>query len=78
MFGANGFVSADTKYILLNNLFPFAVMSLSALGFFKKLPSLKNVPLRLFLQATGYMIVFILCIIFIVSSTYNPFLYFRF
>ena len=78
MFGANGFASADTKYLLLNNLFPLAVMSLSAFGFFKKLPTLKNVPLRLFLQAAGYMLVFVLCIIFIVSSTYNPFLYFRF
>ena len=78
MFGANGFVSADTGYLLRNNIFPFAVMSLSALGFFKKLPTLKNVPLRLAFQAAGYIVVFILCIVFIVSSTYNPFLYFRF
>ena len=78
MFGANGYASADTKYLLLNNIFPFAVMSLSALGFFKKLPTLKNVPLRLTFQAAGYIIVFVLCIVFIVSSTYNPFLYFRF
>ncbi len=78
MFGANGFASDNTAYLLLNNIFPFAVMSLSALGFFKKLPTLRNVPLRLAFQAVGYMAVFILCIVFVVSSTYNPFLYFRF
>ena len=78
MFGSNGFASDSTAYLLLNNMFPFAVMSLSALGFFKKLPTLRNVPLRLAFQAAGYIAVFLLCIVFIVSSTYNPFLYFRF
>lgn len=78
MFGANGFASSQTEYLLANNLFPFFVMSLSALGFFKKLPTLKSVPLRLTVQAAGYIVIFILCIVFIVSSTYNPFLYFRF
>lgn len=78
MFGAHGFASDNTLYTLKSNIFPFAVMSLSALGFFKKLPTLKNPAAKLTMQAFGYMLVFILCIIFIVSSTYNPFLYFRF
>ncbi len=78
MFGANGFAGDSTLYTLKTNLFPFAVMSLSALGFFKKLPTLKNQAMKLTVQAVGYLLVFILSIVFIVSSTYNPFLYFRF
>ena len=76
-FGA-GLFDGQTKYILLSNLFPFAVMSCSALGVFRKFPKIQSSSLRLSVQAIGYAAVFILCIVFLVSETYNPFLYFRF
>lgn len=78
MFFAHGLFDADTKYLLLANIFPFAIMTCSALGGFKKFPKVKNTTVRLSLNAVGYAIVFVLCIVFLVSETYNPFLYFRF
>ena len=78
MFGANGFVDADTKYYLLSNILPFTVMAFSALGAFKKFPKFKSSTARLVSHAAGYAVVFLLCVIFLVSDTYNPFLYFRF
>ena len=76
-FGA-GFADGATGYYLLSNLFPFAVMSFSALGVFRKFPVAKNNNLRLLFQAVGYAAVFALCMVCLVSDSYNPFLYFRF
>ncbi len=78
MVGAGGFWDGSAWYLLMSNLFPFAVMACSALGCFRKFPKLKNANLRLALQAVGYAAVFALCIVSLVSDTYNPFLYFRF
>ena len=78
MVGAGGIFDGTTRYVIFSNLFPFAVMSCSALGYFRKFPKLKNANVRLALQAVGYAAVFVLCIVSLVSDTYNPFLYFRF
>ena len=78
MIGTGGLFDGTTSYVLRSNFFPFAVMCCSALGFFRKFPKLKNANVRLALQAVGYAAVFILCVVSLVSDTYNPFLYFRF
>ena len=78
MVGFGGLWDSTTGYLLLSNLFPFAVMTCSALGYFRKFPKLRNANVRLALQAVGYAAVLVLCIVSLVSDTYNPFLYFRF
>ncbi len=78
MIGTGGLWDSATGYLLLSNLLPFAVMSCSALGYFRKFPKLRNSNVRLALQALGYAAVFALCVVSLVSDTYNPFLYFRF
>ena len=78
MIGTGGLFDGSTLYLLRSNFFPFAVMCCSALGFFRKFPKLKNANVRLALQAAGYAVVFALCVVSLVSDTYNPFLYFRF
>ena len=78
MVGFGGLWDGDTWYLLMSNLFPFAVMTCSALGYFRKFPKLRNANVRLALQAVGYAAVLALCVVSLVSDTYNPFLYFRF
>ena len=79
MFGGGaGLTDANTVFLLCSNIFPFAVMSLCALGAFQKFPKLKNERAHLAVQAMGYAAVFVLCVACLVSDSYNPFLYFRF
>ena len=78
MIGTGGLFDGTTAFVLRSNFFPFAVMCCSALGFFRKFPKLKDANIRLALQAVGYAAVLILCVVSLVSETYNPFLYFRF
>lgn len=80
MFGlfGNGFIDESAKYLLSNNAFSIAVMSLSAVGVFAALPRIKNFRFNITVMSVGYMAIFILCIIYLISETYNPFLYFRF
>ena len=79
MFGGGaGLTDSNTVFLLCSNIFPFAVMSLCALGAFQKFPKLKNERAHLAVQAMGYAAVFALCVACLVSDSYNPFLYFRF
>ncbi len=80
MFGTagNAFVDNDARYLLSNYAFPMVFMSLSALGAFSAIPRLKNYKTNITTLVVGYLGIFILCIIYLISETYNPFLYFRF
>jgi hypothetical protein len=78
MVGVGVLLDGDTLYLLISILFPCAVMTCSALGYFRKFPKLRNANVRLALQAVGYAAVLALCVVSLVSDTYNPFLYFRF
>lgn len=80
MFGTagNGFFDSTAKYLLSTHLFPIVFMSLSAFGAFSNLPRTKNFKTNLIILCAGYLGIFILCIIYLISETYNPFLYFRF
>ena len=80
MFGTagNAFIDNDARYLLSNYAFPMVFMSLSALGAFSAIPRLKNYKTNITTLVVGYLGIFILCIIYLISETYNPFLYFRF
>ncbi len=80
MFGAygNSILDSTGEYLLSENLFPITLMVLCATGFFAALPRIKNFRFNIALMSVGYMCIFILCIIYLISETYNPFLYFRF
>lgn len=79
MFGFGGALIDDGgKYYLSSYLIPLVIMALSAFGAYRDMPTVKNKALRFFLQSVIYIIVFILSVVFLVSDSYNPFLYFRF
>ena len=80
MFGAgeNVFFDSTAKYLLSTHAFPMIFMSLSAFGLFSHLPRTKNFKVNVSVLCIGYMIIFALCVIYLISETYNPFLYFRF
>ncbi len=80
MFGFSGseFIDETAKYIFSNNGFGMIFMSLSAFGAFSQLPRFKNFKYNVSLMSVGYLMIFILCVIYLISETYNPFLYFRF
>lgn len=80
MFGlfGNSFIDENAKYLISVNIFSVSVMCLSAAGVFAALPRIKNFRFNITVMSVGYMAIFILCIIYLISETYNPFLYFRF
>lgn len=78
MFGANGLVDENTLYYLSSYIVPLIITSLSAFGVFRYLPLPQDKTKKLALQSAGYIAVFIVCIVCLVSESYNPFLYFRF
>ena len=79
MFGAgSALTDANAKYLLFNNL-PLIILGIfCALPIYRNLT--RNTDSRLLNAAkvVAYPVLFALCVIFIVSETYNPFLYFRF
>lgn len=80
MFCLNGnpLYNEQSVYYLTGCIFPLALMSLSAFGVYDRIPKLKNHYLRTLLNGILYLGIFLLCVVYLVSSTYNPFLYFRF
>ncbi len=79
MFGfGGGFMDDTSLYYLKSYFLPLVIMSLSAFGVYRFIPRPKKIEKRFVLQSVGYLAIFVLCIICLVSDTYNPFLYFRF
>ncbi len=80
MFGfyGNSLTDSTAEYLLSENIFSLAVMILCATGVFAALPRIKNFRFNIAIMSVGYTAVYILCIIYLISETYNPFLYFRF
>ncbi len=75
----NGLLSADAMPLVLSYL------PLIAVGWFMSMPVARKVILKVFsvkggwfLQALACVVVIVLCVASLVSSSYNPFLYFRF
>ena len=79
LFGmGGGFIDNQAKFLLTENLFAIFAMSLSAVGVFDMISTREETRVYKALKSAMYFIIFILCIAYLVSETYNPFLYFRF
>lgn len=77
-FSDTAFMDSTAKYLLSTNAFPIIFMSLSAFGAFSNLPRTKSFKINVTVLSVSYLVIFILSIIYLISETYNPFLYFRF
>ena len=77
-FGNGSFIDSQAMYLLSENAFPIFAMGLSAVGVFEMTSTREETRVYKALKCVVYLVIFILCITFLVSETYNPFLYFRF
>ena len=79
MFGTGaGAVDAQSKYLLTSNILPVLVGAFCATPIYKTILSKFNQNTVSRLKLAAFPLLFILCIVFMISETYNPFLYFRF
>lgn len=67
-----GIVNAETGYLLLQNGVLLILLTLASVGAFKRLNE------KLEKSCLWYLLVFVLAVAYLVDSSYNPFLYFRF
>lgn len=74
----NAFYDEGAAYLISGAGLSVIIMSLSAFGFFEKMPRVKNYRLNVIIMSVGYTAVFLLSLAYLISETYNPFLYFRF
>ena len=74
----NGFTDSQSAYYLSSYGFAIVAMALSSFGFFDSMPKLVSRKYYRYLAVAGYTVVLVLCIAYLISETYNPFLYFRF
>ena len=76
-FGGS-FIDSQAKYLLSENVFLILVMSLSATGVFDFVSNVRTGRTKKICESVLYLAIFTLCIAYLISETYNPFLYFRF
>lgn len=80
MFGmlGNPVIDSTGAQLISGAWLSIAVMSLSAFGFFQNMPRSKKFRVNTIGMTAGYLLIFLMCIAYLISETYNPFLYFRF
>lgn len=80
MFLLKGNAASDAQWVYYFRScgFPLLLMSLSAFGVFAGIPKPRNKYLSAVGSVCVYGAVMALCVVCLVSDTYNPFLYFRF
>ena len=76
--GGGGFIDSQAKYLLNENIFAIFAMGLSAAGVYEMISSREETRVYKIFKCVLYVIIFIMSIAYLVSETYNPFLYFRF
>ena len=76
--GNGSFLDNQAKYLLSENTFAIFAMCLSAAGVFDMISTREETRTYKILKCVLYVIIFLLSIAYLVSETYNPFLYFRF
>ena len=76
-FGGS-FIDSQAKYLLSENTFAIFAMGLSAAGVFDMISVREETRAYKIGKCAMYCIIFLLSIAYLVSETYNPFLYFRF
>ena len=79
MFGrASSFADSFGSFLLSTNFALLIIGGVSALPVYKAMTSRMKSKNRSRLILAATPLLFVLCIIFMISETYNPFLYFRF
>ena len=83
MLGANGFADAASVYYLRENLLIMAVGCLLSVSFVRRLVlrrinSLSGQAMRFGIKAAVCGVIYIVSLLAVIGSSYNPFLYFRF
>ena len=78
MFGANAFADAQSSYIFGSNLILLIIGIFCATPIYKSIIAKFNPESVDKLKIVAFPLLLILCIVFMISETYNPFLYFRF
>ena len=76
--GNGKIIDNQAMYLLSENFFAIFTMGLSAAGVFDMISTREETRLYKSLKSLLYLVIFVLCIAYLVSETYNPFLYFRF
>ncbi len=77
-FGNGEFIDSQAMYLLSENLFSVFAMGLSAAGVFEMISTREETRVYKSFKCVLYLVIFVICIAYLVSETYNPFLYFRF
>ncbi|MBQ8077323.1 MAG: MBOAT family protein [Eubacterium sp.] len=79
MFGqGGGFADSQSAYLLSANWLPLIIGMFCATPIYKKVAEVLPEKLVNILRIVAIPLLLVLCIIFMISETYNPFLYFRF
>ena len=84
MFGAYGFADAGTPALLAGNAVLFVILALASVPFFGKLGRrlkekyAEKRALVFAAETAWFLLLFVLSVAYLVNSTYNPFIYFRF
>ncbi|MBR0413863.1 MAG: MBOAT family protein [Clostridia bacterium] len=79
MFGKGaGIIDANAKYLLTTNLIALIVGIIAATPLYKKVVARMRPQTASRLKIVVFPLLLLLCIVFMISETYNPFLYFRF
>ncbi|MBR7061239.1 MAG: MBOAT family protein, partial [Eubacterium sp.] len=78
MFGAGAFIDSNAIYLLSTNLALILIGAFCSVPFYKKLTGIFDENKLSKIKIIASPLLLIICIIFMISETYNPFLYFRF
>ena len=76
--GNGKILDMQAKYLLSENTFAVFAMTLSAAGVFEMISTREETRAYKILKCVLYFFIFVMSIVYLVSETYNPFLYFRF
>ena len=76
--GNGNFIDSQAMYLLSENTFAIFAMGLSAAGVFDMISTREETRTYKIFKCILYVVIFLLSIAYLVSETYNPFLYFRF
>ena len=76
-FGS-GIIDSNGMYILASNIILILIGALCATPYYKKLEGMLTDKSARTIKVLAPSLLLIICIIFMISETYNPFLYFRF
>ena len=79
MFGQGaGFAGGNAKYLLATNIITVIIGIIAATPLYKAVIRRMQPKTVSILKMVVFPLLFLLCIVFMISETYNPFLYFRF